>query len=96
MVRVLMPATQSRPYRVDLLLFDGPEDAEPRRIIGLEAPVHRTYHYWHAFVPGLRSGQVYGYRAVGPFDPQRGLRFDPAKLLLDPYARAVDAEQLMK
>jgi isoamylase len=76
-------------HRVEVLLFDGPEDATPSCVIGLETPVHRTYHYWHAFVPGLRSGQVYGYRADGPSDPRGGLRFDAAKLLLDPYARAV-------
>ena len=75
--------------RLELVLFDGADDPEPARIIGLEAPTHRTYHYWHAFVPGLRPGQVYAYRAAGPFDPARGLRFDPAKLLLDPYGRGV-------
>ena len=75
--------------RLELVLFDGADDPEPARIIGLEAPTHRTYHYWHAFVPGLRPGQIYAYRAAGPFDPARGLRFDPAKLLLDPYGRGV-------
>jgi isoamylase len=74
---------------LELLLFDGAGDAEPARVLRLEAPAHRTYHYWHAFVPGLRPGQMYGYRAMGPFDPARGLRFDPVKVLLDPYARAV-------
>jgi glycogen operon protein len=74
---------------IELLLFDGACDAEPPRVIRLDAPRHRTYHYWHAFVPGLGAGQVYAYRAVGPFDPARGLRFDPAKVLLDPYGRAV-------
>ena len=44
---------------------------------------------WHAFVPGVGSGQSYGYRVGGPWDPARGLRCNPAKLLLDPYARAV-------
>src|SRR6201996_5464545 len=44
---------------------------------------------WHAFVPGIRPGQAYGYRATGPYDPARGVRCNPAKLLLDPYARAV-------
>jgi len=43
---------------------------------------------WHAFVPGTGAGQAYGYRATGPYDPARGLRCNPAKLLLDPYARA--------
>ena len=74
---------------VELLLFDRAGDADPARVIRLDAPTHRTYHYWHAFVPGLRAGQVYAYRAIGPVDPARGLRFDPAKALLDPYGRAV-------
>ena len=78
-----------RAKRLELLLFDGATDAEPAHVIRLDARTHRTYHYWHAFVPGLRPGQVYAYRAAGPFDPARGLRFDPAKVLLDPYARAV-------
>src|ERR1700729_3292304 len=43
---------------------------------------------WHAFVPGAGAGQAYGYRAAGPYDPARGVRCNPAKLLLDPYARA--------
>ena len=44
---------------------------------------------WHAFVPGVTTGQAYGYRATGPYDPARGMRCNPAKLLLDPYARAL-------
>ena len=44
---------------------------------------------WHGFVPGIGEGQAYGYRATGPYDPGRGVRCNPAKLLLDPYARAV-------
>src|SRR5580693_3874288 len=43
---------------------------------------------WHGFVPGAGPGQAYGYRAAGPYDPARGVRCNPAKLLLDPYARA--------
>ena len=49
-----------------------------------------TDEYWTGFVPGVGAGQRYGYRVHGPFDPSHGLRFDPSKLLLDPYARAVD------
>src|SRR5271155_19619 len=75
--------------RVDLLLFDDPAAARPARVIELDPRTHRTYHYWHVFVPGIRPGQIYAYRAVGPFDPERGLRFDPDKALLDPYGRAV-------
>jgi len=65
--------------------LDGAVDTEPARVIQLEAPTHRTYHYWHAFIPELCPGQVYAYRAVGPSNPARGLRFDPAKVLLDRY-----------
>jgi glycogen operon protein len=78
-----------RATQVELLLFDAATDAEPARVLRLDARAHRTYHYWHAFAPGLGPGQVYAYRAMGPFDPARGLRFDPSKILLDPYARAV-------
>jgi isoamylase len=47
---------------------------------------------WHGYVPDVGPGQAYGYRAAGPYDPARGLRFNPAKLLLDPYARAISGE----
>jgi isoamylase len=50
----------------------------------------RTEHIWHGYIPGLRAGQRYGYRLSGPYDPPAGHRFNPAKLLLDPYARALD------
>jgi glycogen operon protein len=75
--------------RVELLLFDDAAAAQPARVIELDARAHRTYHYWHVFVPGIGPGQVYAYRASGPFDPTRGLRFDPDKVLVDPYGRAV-------
>jgi glycogen operon protein len=52
-------------------------------------PSHRTHHYWHVFVPGLRAGQVYAHRAAGAFDPARGCRFDPDKILFDPHGLAV-------
>ena len=63
-----------------LFLPDGTE-----RRIPLE---ESTYHIWHGYVPGCRPGQRYGYRVHGPWDPVRGHRFNPAKLLADPYARA--------
>ncbi|HKO93356.1 MAG TPA: glycogen debranching protein GlgX [Polyangiaceae bacterium] len=75
--------------RVELLLFDRVDDAQPSRTIEWDAGVHRTYHYWHGLVPGVKAGQLYGYRVHGPWDPARGLRFDPSKVLLDPYARSV-------
>ena len=74
---------------VELLLFDDAGAPAPSRVVRLDARRHRTYHYWHAFVPGLRPGQPYAYRAFGPWDPAHGPRFDPAKVLVDPYARAV-------
>ena len=48
-----------------------------------------THHVWHGYVPGLRPGTLYGLRVTGPFEPAKGHRFNPAKLLVDPYARAV-------
>src|SRR5262249_29711179 len=74
---------------VELLLFDGVDDAKPRRIISLDPVLNRTYHYWHAWVPGVTEGQIYGYRVAGPWDPAHGMRFDADKILLDPYGRAV-------
>lgn len=75
--------------RVQLLLFDRMEDAQPGQMIDLDPHSHRTYHYWHVHVPQIAGGQIYGFRVSGPFDPGRGMRFDPEKLLLDPYGRAV-------
>src|SRR5688572_8109737 len=74
---------------MDLLLFDNAGDARPAREIRLDPGANRTYHYWHTFVENVEPGQIYGLRVHGPFDPPAGLRFDPSKLLLDPYGRAV-------
>lgn len=74
---------------VELLLFDHEEDACPSTTIRLTPAMHRTYHYWHVFVSGVKAGQLYGYRVHGPNDPKRGLRFDSDKLVLDPYGRGV-------
>ncbi len=75
--------------QIDLLLFPDEQATEPDRVITLDPRQHRTYQYWHVFVPGLGPGQVYAYRAHGPFAPERGLRFDADKVLLDPYGLAV-------
>ena len=75
--------------KIELLFFDKVDDARPSRVIPIDPLVNRTYYYWHVFVPGVRAGQIYGFRAYGPFEPERGLRFDPSKLLLDPYGRAI-------
>jgi len=74
---------------VELLFFDREGDAVPSRVVRLDPVTNRTYHYWHAFVPGVRPGQLYGYRVHGPSEPAKGLRFDPAKVLLDPYGRGM-------
>ena len=75
--------------RIELLFFDQDDEARPSRVIPLDPFLNRTYHYWHAFVPGARAGQLYGYRVHGPFDPTKGLRFDNSKVLLDPYGLEV-------
>jgi isoamylase len=74
---------------VELLLFDREDDARPARVMRLDPAANRTYHYWHVCMPGIRPGQLYGYRVAGPSDPANGMRFDPAKVLLDPYGRGV-------
>ena len=70
--------------RVELCLFDELPGSETR--VNLAG---RTGHVWHGFLPGVSAGQLYGYRVHGPFDPPSGKRFNPSKLLIDPYARAI-------
>jgi isoamylase len=74
---------------MELLFFDREDDSRPARVIPIDPASNRTYHYWHVFVPGVRAGQIYGYRIAGPSDPAKGMRFDPDKVLLDPYGRGV-------
>jgi glycogen operon protein len=71
---------------VELCLFDEPESGAPGERLELR---ERTDLVWHGYVPELPPGRLYGYRAHGPYEPERGLRFNPAKLLIDPYARAL-------
>ena len=63
--------------RIELLLFNRVDDARPVRAISIDPATNRTYHYWHVFVPGVKAGQIYGYRVHGGFDPPSGMRFDP-------------------
>jgi glycogen operon protein len=73
-----------RAERVELCLFDDD---------GSEQPVDvrdRTAFQWHVYLPGIGPEQRYGYRVHGPYDPAQGLRFNPSKLLIDPYAKAID------
>jgi isoamylase len=70
---------------VELCLFDQPY-GEPEVV---RIPMReQTDYVWHIYLPEARPGQIYGYRVYGPFDPQNGHRFNPNKLLLDPYAKA--------
>ena len=71
---------------VELCLFDGREDADETEHIWLQ---ERTDQIWHAYLPDVRPGQLYGFRVHGPYEPEQGHRFNPAKLLLDPYAKAI-------
>ena len=74
---------------IELLLFDDVDDLRLARVLRLDPEWNKTFYYWHAFVPDIGAGQLYGYRVYGPFDPVQGHRFDGTKVLLDPYARAV-------
>jgi glycogen operon protein len=71
---------------VDLCLFDHNDDARERERIRIR---ERSDQVWHCYLPDARPGQLYGYRAHGPYNPQEGHRFNPAKLLIDPYAKAI-------
>jgi glycogen operon protein len=72
---------------VELCLFDT-----QHREISRHAMLPSAGHNWHGYLPGCQEGQVYGYRVHGPWDPDRGLRCNPAKLLLDPYARELSGQ----
>ena len=74
---------------VDVCLFD--EAGRETRVPLVES----TFHVWHGYLPQVGPGQRYGFRVDGPFDPARGLRYNPSKLLLDPYARAVEGELVL-
>ncbi len=74
---------------VELLFFDREDDQRPVRVIQIDPVANRTYHYWHTFVPEVQAGQIYGFRVYGPDEGTSGFRFDPSKVLLDPYGRAV-------
>src|SRR6266851_392071 len=74
---------------VELCLFDSVNDTEDNVRVPLK---ERTGHVWHVFLPDARPGQIYGYRVSGPYDPERGLRFNNSKLLIDPYAKAIAGE----
>ncbi len=73
-------------HGVDLCLFNTIDDYEESVKIRINEVSH---HVWHVYVPDLKPGQLYGYRVYGPYEPQNGHRFNPNKLLIDPYAKAI-------
>src|ERR1700712_1863464 len=74
---------------VELCLFDTADAPHERERIVMP---EQTDNVWHAYLPGLQSGQLYGYRVHGPYAPEDGHRFNPAKLLVDPYAKALTGQ----
>ncbi len=72
---------------VELCLFDPPDGIVESARVRME---ERTDQIWHAYLPDVRPGQLYAYRVHGPYAPEQGHRFNPAKLLLDPYAKAIN------
>ncbi len=74
---------------VHLLLFANPQDGTPTDVIELDPGENRTGDIWHVQVDGIGPGQFYLYRVFGPYEPRKGHRFNPNKLLLDPYTKAV-------
>ncbi len=76
-----------RAESVDLLLF-GPDDpARPTHVIPMK---EKSSFVWHCYLPGVKAGQLYNYRVHGPYEPEKGNRFNAAKVLLDPYAKTID------
>jgi isoamylase len=73
-------------YSVDLCLFDAPTGSLERDRIRL---IEKSHQIYHGYIPGLKPRQLYGYRVDGPYDPERGHRFNVNKLLIDPYAKAI-------
>ncbi len=74
---------------LELLFFDDVDDARPSHTFTFDPRLNRTFYYWHMFIPGVQAGQLYAYRAHGPYKPEEGLFFDGQKVLLDPYARGI-------
>src|SRR5207247_6255266 len=75
-----------RATKVELGLFESAE--APHETIRIILP-DRTDQVWHAYLPDVRPGQIYGYRVHGPYEPKKGHRFNPHKVVLDPYAKAM-------
>src|SRR5688500_1644165 len=72
--------------KVELCLFNSPGDETESSRIKL---VERSHHIWHAYFPDLKPGQLYAYRVHGHYEPHNGHRYNPNKVLIDPYAKAI-------
>ena len=70
-----------------LCLFNSAKEEQEYACIQMK---EQTDHVWHVYIPGLKPGQLYGYRIDGPYEPHEGMRFNPHKLLIDPYAKAIN------
>ncbi len=77
-----------------LLLYRAAADPEPTDVILFDPDLNRWGDIWSIFVPGVKPGQLYHFQADGPFDPDRGQRFDGRARLIDPYARALTGDFL--
>ncbi len=86
---VLFALFSEHAHSVELCLFDTPDAPHESQRIAI---TERTDTIWHTYLPDVKPGQVYGYRVHGPYDIQAGMRFNPNKLLLDPYAKAITRE----
>jgi isoamylase len=75
--------------KVELCLFDSRGKPPGKREVNRATMKERTHRVWHCYLPEVRPGQLYGYRVYGPYDPKRGHRFNPNKLLFDPYAKHI-------
>jgi len=76
----------SHATKVELCLFDAPDSTKERARIALN---EQTAEVWHGFLPDIRPNQLYGYRVHGPYEPEQGHRFNPNKVVIDPYAKSV-------
>ena len=74
---------------VELCLFDSPDQTDQSQLIRV---TERTDQVWHCYLPDARPGQLYGYRVHGPYEPEKGLRFNPAKVVLDAYAKTITGD----
>ena len=77
----------SSATNVKLLIFNKPDDLEPSKVIELDSGSNRSFNIWHTFIEGVKPGMGYAYRVDGPHEQWNGHRFDPDKVLIDPYSK---------